>query len=110
LKFGPHDFVETIGQVLAHSAPFSYHVEMKRLLRENTGIIVGDRVTPVVQFLELEAPVTGARVDLIDLAPKVKSETSEIRADVPGIRVSCIQFPIQEKYLSKRVSQSNLCN
>ncbi|MCY3761712.1 MAG: hypothetical protein OXH50_10725 [Gemmatimonadetes bacterium] len=58
---------------------------------------MGDRVSPVVEFIKTLLPVLVCLTDSVDLPPKVKPESVEVRTEVARGRVAFVELSMKQK-------------
>jgi hypothetical protein len=91
-----HHLVKDSGQPVAGAAPMLNLSQAK--LRENSGlaeILVGDRVSPIVQLLELPLElIMIMRVVKLDLIPEQLDQSAEVGANRTRLRIPSHQLAV----------------
>src|SRR5262249_32943533 len=91
-----HDLVEGPGKVVASLPPAAYLPQPKRLPGQGRAeSLVRDGVAPQVEGFEVILPGLVAGVLPVDRLPERQAEATEVRANIPWVRVAGVQFAVE---------------
>ena len=87
--------VERCRKTCASQTPGVDVSQLKRrvLVRDSGPILMGNGVAPIVEILERRGALHLTAVDVTDLCPEVHPQTSEVGAQVAGVRIAVVELP-----------------
>src|SRR5262245_45329175 len=96
-----HHFIEGDCEPVANPAPGSdlLQSEGRAAQDRRVEIMVGDGITPAVQFVQLRLPGLVSGIVRFYLISEGKAEPIEVRTYVTRIGVSPVKCPVQEEHL-----------
>ncbi|HEY7426776.1 MAG TPA: hypothetical protein VH682_21245 [Gemmataceae bacterium] len=95
-----HYLIEGIGKLIASASPFTdLSQPQKRRASELRGIkiLMRDRVSPGVQFLQSILTRLITKIQLLYFIPERKSESIVVLSNVSGVRISCLELSVLGK-------------
>ena len=99
----PHHFVKRNCELITCASPFSDTLEPENGHAEYCGVevLMSNGVPPIVQLPQTILTALISKIQTSYFVPKGESEAIEIRADVSGIWVPFVQFPVQHDHVPK---------